>query len=554
MLSLLALLCLLLAISSIEAFTVVTRHHSSSLQLYRKGGGAPTEVSRGGKHHDGAPASSGPLLPVLRVTTAATTTTSRSTSTSTTRLAASLLTLNGDDGIETLTIPPLESIDGEINLPGSNLASQYVLLLAALAKGNTTVAGILSSDDCSQMRESLFRLGTFIQQLENADGSSYHKKSLETPVLEIAGGRLLMDVKKEGSPYRLWMGQAETTMELLMAVLASIGGANAEQPQEISFGLDGMQDLRQYNVESLVSHIKALTGVSITTMAGLPPITIPGVSARTVPSEVFVTSSKCLPALLIAAPLLDEDIVFHIVDSAVPPDIPLVMALMQLFGVSVTMTQKEGSGTSFSVDVGSRYQSPGYVVMEGDAVSASYLLAGAAITGGTVRVNGCGRRTLQPEVEFVDVLEQMGAIVEWTDSSIQATRAKGTKLVGVDVDCTRISESAMTLAIVALFASGTTTLRNLSWNAERMQRMASECRKAGAGVDSTVDSLTIYPAAKIKNYVVYETYDDHRMAMAFSLVACGGVSAIIKNPSVTAKSFPTFFKVLKMAATIQTVP
>jgi 3-phosphoshikimate 1-carboxyvinyltransferase len=552
-----AFLCLLIASlsSSIQAFTV-TRHSSSTDRsatrtLYRKHQqqqcNHPTKgcVSRGSGDYS------------LHRHGATTTRTGRIISgrSSTTRLAASLLTLNGDDGIETLTIPPLESVDGEIALPGSNMASQYVLLLAALSKGNTTIAGILSSDDCSQMRESLYRLGTNIRQLDNADGSSYSKKSLETPILEIAGGGLLQDLNPEASPYRLWMGQAETTLELLMAVLASVGGANAAQPQEISFSLDGMQELRLHKVESLVAHIKAMTGVSVgTTNGSVPPVTIPGVSARTVPAEVIVTSSKCLPALLIAAPLLDEDIVFQMVESAVPADLPLVMALMQLFGVGVTMTQSEGRGTSFSVDVGSRYVSPGYVIMEGDAVSASYLLAGAAITGGTVRVNGCGKRSLQPEVEFVDVLEQMGANIEWTDTSIQATRVKSKKLTGLDVDCTRIAESAVTLAVVALFASGTTTLRHLSWTADRMDHVASELRKAGAGVDTTSDTLTIYPPTKVKNYVVYETYEDHRMAMAFSLVACGGVTAIVKNPSVTAKSFPTFFKVLKMAATIQTVP
>ena len=303
------------------------------------------------------------------------------------------------------------------------------------------------------------------------------------------------------------------------------------------------------NVQELIASVKVMTGVEISSTEGFPPLTIPGTSSRSVPPVATVDASA-LPNLLLAAPLLDEDITFLV--NSIDPNIPLVLALMQLFGVTVRENIVEGM-YAYHIDVGSRYQSPGYVVMEGDAISASYLVAGAVITGGTVTVHGCGSLSVQAEMEFVQVLAQMGATVEVAERYITATRDPNTKLTGVDVDCTRISESAMTLAILALFASGTTTLRNLRWGESRMTHMVSEIRKAGAGVDNTDDTLIIYPPSQVKNYVVYETYEDHRMAMAFSLVACGCVTAIIKNPSVTAKSFPTFFKLLKQSATIQKV-
>lgn len=452
-------------------------------------------------------------------------------------LSASLLTLNGDDGIETVTIPPLTSVDGEFNLPGCNLASQYVLLLSALAKGNTTIGNLLSSDDCSQMRESLWRLGVTISNVETETVDPN-----EPPLLEIAGGDFLVNAFDE-MPYRLWMGVADSTLNVLTAVFASAANPGT------SFIVDGMQQVREHNAQELIASVKSITGVEITTTEGFPPLTIPGTSSRNIPSEAVV-DSKSLPNLLLAAPLLDEDITLLV--NSVDPNVPLVLGLMELFGVKVQENIVEGM-YSYHIDVGSRYQSPGYVIMEGDAISASYLVAGAVITGGTITAHGCGSRSLQPEIEFAQVVAQMGGTIEVTDTSITATRDPNTKLSGVDVDCARISESAMTLAILALFASGTTTLRNLRWSETRMAHMVSEIRKAGAGVDNTDDTLIIYPPSQVKNYVVYETYDDHRMAMAFSLIACGCVTAIIKNPSVTAKSFPTFFKVLKQAATLHKV-
>ena len=203
------------------------------------------------------------------------------------------------------------------------------------------------------------------------------------------------------------------------------------------------------------------------------------------------------------------------------------------------------------------YVSPKSILVEGDASSASYFLAGAAITGGTVTVRGCGSDSVQGDVAFATVMEQMGATVTWSADSITVTRdlEKVPKLQGVDVDCGKIPDAAMTLAVAALFAEGPTTIRNVySWRlkeTERMKAIVAECTKLGATVEEYRDYCVIHPPPnnQLNDNVLIETYDDHRMAMTFSLAACGGVNVIINDPGCTAKTFPTYFEVLESIAT-----
>jgi 3-phosphoshikimate 1-carboxyvinyltransferase len=206
---------------------------------------------------------------------------------------------------------------------------------------------------------------------------------------------------------------------------------------------------------------------------------------------------------------------------------------------------------SFTIADTARYASPGTILVEGDASSASYFLAGGAITGGPVTVRGCGSDSVQGDVAFANVMEQMGATVTWAAESITVSRDPAVKLKGVDVDCGKIPDAAMTLAVAALFAEGPTTIRNVySWRlkeTERMKAIVAECTKLGGRVEEFRDYCIIHPPAdnKLNDNVLIETYDDHRMAMTFSLAACGGVNVIIADPGCTAKTFPTYFEMLE---------
>jgi 3-phosphoshikimate 1-carboxyvinyltransferase len=255
-----------------------------------------------------------------------------------------------------------------------------------------------------------------------------------------------------------------------------------------------------------------------------------------------------------AAPLAKGDITIQIKDELISaPYVALTIGLMKRFGVTVQVQGDMNQTPSFTITQDQAYISPGRILVEGDASSASYFLAGAAITGGTVTVRGCGSESVQGDIAFAHVLEKMGAIVTWEPDSITVTRKQEDVLRGVDVDCGKIPDAAMTLAVAALFAEGPTTIRNVySWRlkeTERMKAIVAECTKLGATVEEFVDYCIIHPPSQLNDNVVIETYDDHRMAMAFSLAACGGVTVNIQDPKCTAKTFPTYFDILEQIAT-----
>lgn len=267
-------------------------------------------------------------------------------------------------------------------------------------------------------------------------------------------------------------------------------------------------------------------------------------------------SSQFLSSLLMAAPVVDGDVTIEIKDELISaPYVALTIDLMKKFGVHVRIEGDMDGRPSFHIASSEKYTSPGSILVEGDASSASYFIAGAAITGGTITVRGCGSESVQGDIAFANVMEQMGAKVTWGPESITVTRDPATKLKGVDVDCGKIPDAAMTLAVAALFAEGPTTIRNVySWRlkeTERMKAIVAECTKLGAVVEEFEDYCIIHPPKdnKINDNVLIETYDDHRMAMTFSLAACGGVNVIINDPGCTAKTFPTYFEMLESIAT-----
>lgn len=268
-------------------------------------------------------------------------------------------------------------------------------------------------------------------------------------------------------------------------------------------------------------------------------------------------SSQFLSSLLMAAPAATGDITISIKDELISaPYVSLTIGLMKKYGVEVEIEGDMDGTPSFKIPGSAKYQSPGSILVEGDASSASYFIAGAAITGGTVTVRGCGSESVQGDVAFADVMEQMGATVTWAPDSITVTRDPSVKLKGVDVDCGKIPDAAMTLAVAALFAEGPTTIRNVySWRlkeTERMKAIVAECTKLGATVEEFRDYCIIHPPKDniVNDNVTIETYDDHRMAMTFSLAACAGVNVIIHDPGCTAKTFPTYFEMLEGIATL----
>ena len=438
--------------------------------------------------------------------------------------------------METLVVTPIKSLDGTVTLPGSKSLSNRCLLLAALSEGTTRVDNLLESDDIRYMLEALDKLGVPVERVD------------ETSVIVTGQGGPINAPSEEVC--ELFLGNAGTAMRPLAAALC-MGKGN--------FVLDGVPRMRERPIADLVDGLQQL-GAHVTCVeeTGCPPVTIKanGVLSGGKTEISGKMSSQFLSSLLMAAPVVDGDVTIAIKDELISaPYVALTIGLMKKFGVNVEIEGDMDKTPSFTIKADEKYVSPGSILVEGDASSASYFIAGAAITGGTVTVRGCGSESVQGDVDFANVMEQMGATVKWAPESITVTRDPSVKLKGVDVDCGKIPDAAMTLAVAALFAEGPTTIRNVySWRlkeTERMKAIVAECTKLGATVEEFRDYCIIHPPKdnKINDNVLIETYDDHRMAMTFSLAACGGVNVIINDPGCTAKTFPTYFEMLESIAT-----
>lgn len=436
-----------------------------------------------------------------------------------------------------LTVTPIKSLDGTVTLPGSKSLSNRCLLLAALSDGDTRVENLLESDDIRYMLDALDTLKVPVER--DADDATS---------VTVTGQAGPIDSPTPGTNVDLFLGNAGTAMRPLAAALCMGKG---------EFVLDGVPRMRERPIADLIDGLQQL-GAEVTCVeeTGCPPVTIKADGewpqkggAASISGKM---SSQFLSSLLMASPTAGGDVTIAIKDELISaPYVSLTIGLMKKFGVNVEVEGDMDGGTpSFVVPASERYTSPGSILVEGDASSASYFLAGAAITGGTVTVRGCGSESVQGDVAFADVLERMGATVTREPESITVTRDPNTRLRGVDSDCGRIPDAAMTLAAVALFADGPTTIRNVySWRlkeTERMKAIVAECTKLGARVEEFRDYCVIHPPKdnKVNEGVVIETYDDHRMAMTFSLAACGGVDVVIDDPGCTAKTFPTYFEML----------
>jgi 3-phosphoshikimate 1-carboxyvinyltransferase len=420
--------------------------------------------------------------------------------------------------MEQLLLKSIARVDGEILLPGSKSLSNRILLLAALSRGVTEVYNLLDSDDTNRMAESLQRLGVSLEL------------SQENTVCRVQG---------LGGPFpqqetELFLGNSGTTIRTICAALCLGEG---------DFTLTGDPRMYERPIKDLVDALRQL-GAEIEYLAadGYPPLRI---HAKGIPGgRVSIrgnVSSQYLTAALLSAPLARQDMVIDVVGDLVSkPYIDMTVAVMRRFGASV-----EADGyRQFRVPGGQGYQSPGSALVEGDASSATYFLAAAAVKGGTVRVNGVGSSSVQGDVQMADVLEQMGAPVRRGEDWIEVSRGD---LRGVDLDLNHIPDAAMTVATTALFAKGKTTIRNVgNWRVketDRLAAMAAELRKVGAEVEEGEDYLGITPPERIIPAAI-DTYNDHRMAMSFSLAALGDAPITINNPECVSKTFPDYFEQL----------
>jgi 3-phosphoshikimate 1-carboxyvinyltransferase len=422
-----------------------------------------------------------------------------------------------------LDLEPVTHVEGAVRLPGSKSISNRTLLLAALAGGSTTIVDLLASDDTMVMLGALHSLGIQWEQVDE-----------RTHIVHGADGALPVHEAD------LFMGNAGTAIRPLTAALAVIGG---------DYTLHGVSRMHERPIGDLVDALNAVGAqIEYTGEPGFPPLRIRRGHIRAARMSVRGNvSSQFLTALLMAAPLMaTEDPVSIDVEGELisKPYIEITLNLMRRFGVTV----EQDGWQSFTVQPGQRYQSPGTIHVEGDASSASYFLAAGAIAGGPVRVEGVGRDSIQGDVRFSDALEQMGVTITKGDNWIEAS-SNGV-LKAIDADFNHIPDAAMTIAVAALYADGTSILRNIaSWRVketDRLAAMATELRKLGATVEEGADYITITPPAEIQPATI-DTYDDHRMAMCFSLASLDGkarrgAAMRINDPKCVAKTFPDYFE------------
>ncbi|KAK6162502.1 hypothetical protein DH2020_002343 [Rehmannia glutinosa] len=451
------------------------------------------------------------------------------------KVLASVATAEKASTVPEIVLQPIKEISGTVKLPGSKSLSNRILLLAALSEGTTVVDNLLSSDDIHYMLGALRTLGLHVEE----------DKAKQRAVVGGCGG--LFPVSKEANDeIQLFLGNAGTAMRPLTAAVVAAGG-NA------SYVLDGVPRMRERPIGDLVTGLKQL-GADVDCFLGTncPPVRVVGKGGLP-GGKVKLSgsiSSQYLTALLMAAPLALGDVEIEIIDKLISvPYVEMTLKLMERFGVSV---EHSDSWDRFLVRGGQKYKSPGKAYVEGDASSASYFLAGAAVTGGTITVEGCGTSSLQGDVKFAEVLEKMGAEVTWTENSVTVKGpprdVSGRKhLRAIDINMNKMPDVAMTLAVVALFADGPTAIRDVaSWRVKETERMIAICtelRKLGATVEEGPDYCIITPPEKL-NVTAIDTYDDHRMAMAFSLAACADVPVTIRDPGCTRKTFPNYFEVL----------
>jgi 3-phosphoshikimate 1-carboxyvinyltransferase len=437
--------------------------------------------------------------------------------------------------VEFLDLAPIRRLSGTVRLPGSKSISNRILLLAAIASGTTRILDLLESDDTRYMLEALGKLGVRLAR----EGTS----------VEVQGTDGRLPVRSA----ELFLGNAGTAFRPLTAVLAFSEG---------EYRLSGLPRMHERPIKDLVDALRKL-GANIDYLGndGYPPLAIHPATAppEGALSQVSVrgdVSSQFVSALMMAMPLQRRPALVTVEGELISrPYVNITLNMMERFGVSVVEESATPRSPRFRIPADARYVSPGEIRVEGDASSASYFLTAGLIGGltgsGPVRVEGVGLDSIQGDVQLTKVLKQMGADIVLGPSFISATAnpaiVRAGKLRALDADVNHIPDAAMVLAVAALFADGTSTLRNIaSWRVketDRIAAMATELRKLGAVATEGPDWLRIEPPARLREATI-DTYEDHRIAMSFSLAALGGVTVRINDPGCVAKTFPEYFRVL----------
>ena len=441
-----------------------------------------------------------------------------------------------------LDLPPLSGAGGTVRLPGSKSISNRVLLLAGLSKGTTRVLDVLESDDTRVMLDSLGKLGCAIEA--DADGAL---------LITGLGGQLKV------RDAQLFLGNAGTAMRPLTAALALLSAS-----QGGTFELSGIPRMHERPIGDLIDALRPLgCHIDCLGVEGYPPLRLTGGTLQlAAPIKVRGdVSSQFLTALLLALPLVSQQqaLTIEVVGELISkPYIEITLNLLARFGINV---QREG-WSRFVIPQGSRYQSPGEIPVEGDASSASYFIAAGALAATTepLRIEGVGAASIQGDIRFVEAAQAMGAQVSSGPNWLEVKRGTW-PLNAIELDCNHIPDAAMTLAVMALYARGTTRLTNIaSWRVketDRIAAMARELRKLGATVEEGADYIAVTPPASAEAWraASIHTYDDHRMAMCFSLAAFNPLTALygneapampvrIEDPKCVAKTFPDYFESL----------
>ena len=414
----------------------------------------------------------------------------------------------------------IQSVSGQVNLPGSKSITNRILLLSAIADGETIIKHPLQSDDMHHMIEALKILQVDLTQNKNGD-------------IHIKGSQGQFKNKSA----EIFLGNAGTAFRPLTAALSFSQG---------NYMLSGVPRMHERPIKDLVDALLQLNAnITYLNQEGYPPLKIS-------PSEIIINSSvkirgdissQFLTALLMAIPLTKKEVSIEIVGDLISkPYIDITLNLMSRFGVHV----KKIDWQHFLIPGSSAYVSPGEIFVEGDASSASYFLAAGALAG-DIEVKGIGKNSIQGDVKFTEALALMGAKIQTLEASIKVSKV--TTLQAINLDCNHIPDAAMTLAVLALFANGTTKLHNIgSWRVketDRIKAMATELKKLGAAVVEGEDFIEITPPLHIKENVEIDTYDDHRIAMCFSLVSLKNIPITINDPACVNKTFPTYFEVLE---------
>ena len=415
-----------------------------------------------------------------------------------------------------------KQVRGCIKLPGSKSITNRVLLMAALGNGVTKLIDPLKSEDTDQMINALIKLGVSVKEVNDDQNS-----------IEIKGAEQNFPNKNTN----LFLGNSGTTFRPLAAVLAMMGG---------DYYLSGIERMHERPIKDLVDALEQMgSSIQYEKNHGYPPIIINNSSIEiSEPIQIKGDiSSQYLTALLIAGPISNNEFNIEVIGDLISkPYIDITLKLLTKFNIFYS----NDNWRLFSLKKDSVYRNPNKIFVEGDASSASYFFAAASLSG-SIEIKGINKDSIQGDLKFLDIISKMGAKIEYKSDSIQVSKASNLK--GLDIDCIEIPDAAMTLAILAVFADKPTKLNNIgSWRVKETDRilaMDNELTKMGVEVSTTHDSMTIFPQKKLNNNVSIETYNDHRIAMCFSLFCLKNLNITIQDPNCVNKTYPDYFKDLK---------